>query len=117
MTITNYQKVRNMHKKYDLALDLPNPSDKIISNRIKIIEEEVNELKDAVNDKNKLKILDALADILYGTYGMAAEFGLNIDEAFDRVHTSNMTKDKPTDKSGKLVKGPNYIPVDLTDLV
>lgn len=117
MTISNYQKVRDMHKNFDLDLDQKKPSEQTISNRIKIIEEEVLELKEAVQEKDNLKILDALTDILYGTYGMAAEFGLNIDEAFDRVHNSNMTKSKPNNVNGKLVKGPSFVPVYLKDLV
>lgn len=115
--MTNYQKVREMHAKYGLGLDLENPPSEMITNRLLMIDEEINELKTALTQKNKLKTLDALADILYVVYGMGAEFGFPLDEAFNRVHLSNMSKDKPDNSKGKLIKGKNYIPVDLTDLI
>lgn len=115
--MTNYEKVREMHKKYGLWLDIKNPSTEIIQNRVMMLDEEVDELKQAISQNNKLKTLDAIVDILYVAYGMGAEFGFNIDEAFDRVHISNMSKEKPANSDGKLKKGPDYIPVNLTDLV
>lgn len=114
---TNYQKIRDYHAKYGLPLDMKTPTEQIVKNRISFIEEEFNELKDAVAKSDRIKILDAIADILCVTYGMAAEYGFDIDEAFNRVCVSNMSKDKPADGVGKLVKGKNYIAVDLTDLV
>jgi len=41
---------------------------------------------------NKERLLKELCDVLYVTYGFAATFGLNINEAFNRVHASNMSK-------------------------
>ncbi|MCL2673142.1 MAG: nucleoside triphosphate pyrophosphohydrolase family protein [Alphaproteobacteria bacterium] len=114
---SNYQKVRQYHEKFALPLDLPVVPETIANNRIKFIQEEVDELKQAVADNNRLKTLDALADILCVVYGAAAEYGFDMDTAFDRVFKSNMSKSKPADGIGKLVKGPDYVPVDLTDLV
>ena len=115
--MTNYQKVRDMHQKYNLGLDISNPSEEMVKNRLVMIDEEIRELKQAVINKDKLKTLDALADVLYVVYGMGVEFGLKLDEAFDRVHASNMSKDKPNNSGGKLIKGADYKPVDLTDLL
>jgi len=115
--MTNYEKVREMHKKYGLGLDLANPPKEMIENRLGMIDEEIKELKQAVKQDNRLKTLDALGDILYVVYGMGAELGLPLDKAFDRIHTSNMSKEKPNNSKGKLIKGENYIPVNLTDLV
>jgi len=84
--------------------------------RVSLIEEELGELKKAVANNNPVKILDGITDILYATYGTAAEYGFDADEAFARVHASNMTKTGTTG-TGKLFKGPDYKPVDLTDLV
>jgi predicted HAD superfamily Cof-like phosphohydrolase len=108
--------VRDYHKKFGLPLDMGNPPEKVVKNRLSFIEEEFSELKFAVAQNDRVKILDAIADILGVTYGMAAEYGFDADEAFDRVCKSNMSKDKPVDGIGKLVKGKNYIPVDLKDL-
>ena len=62
-----------------------------------------------------------LADILYVVYGTATAMGLPLEEAFERVHQSNMSKldtdYKPLkDETGKVLKGPFYKPPDLTDL-
>ena len=89
------------------------------SMRFKLIMEEVDEFANATDKENLLK---ELADILYVVYGYAATYGLPIDEAFKRVHESNMSKlgedGKPVYREdGKVLKGPNYKPADLSDLV
>ncbi|MCL2737352.1 MAG: nucleoside triphosphate pyrophosphohydrolase family protein [Alphaproteobacteria bacterium] len=113
--MTNYSKVCEFHKKYDRFLDLGKLPENQAAFRVGFIEEELGELKKAVANDDCVGILDALADILYVTYGMAAEYGFDMDEAFGRVHESNMSKTMTRDK-GKLAKGPGYKPVDLTDL-
>ena len=70
---------------------------------------------------DKAALTKELADLLYVTYGFAVTFGLPIDEVFERVHRSNMSKlgddGKPVYREdGKVLKGPNYQPPDLTDL-
>ena len=62
--------------------------------------------------------LKELADLVYVTYGMAATFGWDLDEAVRRVHASNMSKlgedGKPIYREdGKVMKGPNYFKPDL----
>jgi NTP pyrophosphatase (non-canonical NTP hydrolase) len=66
--------------------------------------------------------LKELADLVYVCYQYAANMGWNLDEALNRVHRSNMSKlDKngqPIYRSdGKVLKGPNYQPPNLNDLV
>ena len=87
--------------------------------RLKLIEEECKEVHDADSTENLLK---ELADLVYVTYGMAATFGWDLDEAVRRVHASNMSKlgtnGKPIYRDdGKVLKGPNYKKPDLSDLV
>lgn len=60
--------------------------------RLSLIEEEIKELEEAVEQNNFIEIIDALADILYVTYGAGCSFGINLDTSFDIVHSSNMTK-------------------------
>ena len=89
------------------------------SMRFNLILEEVDEVANATDKENLLK---ELADILYVVYGYAATYGLPIDAAFKRVHESNMSKlgedGKPIYREdGKVLKGPNYKPADLSDLV
>jgi predicted HAD superfamily Cof-like phosphohydrolase len=70
---------------------------------------------------DKAALTKELADLLYVTYGFAVTFGLPIDEVFERVHRSNMSKlgddGKPIYRDdGKVLKAPNYQPPKLDDL-
>ena len=72
--------------------------------------------------KNKADCLKELADLVYVCYQYAANLGWDLDEAMDRVHQSNMSKldeyGKPIYRDdGKVLKGPNYQPPNLEDLV
>ena len=65
--------------------------------------------------------LKELADLIYVCYQYAENMGWFLDEALDRVHKSNMSKldedGKPIYREdGKVLKGPNYKPPDLSDL-
>lgn len=62
--------------------------------RIELIQEELNELKKAVEDKNLVEVADALCDIQYVLSGTVLEFGMGdkFREMFDEVHRSNMSK-------------------------
>ena len=66
--------------------------------------------------------LKELADLVYVCYQYAVNMGWLLDEALDRVHKSNMSKlDEDGNpiyrEDGKVLKGPNYKPPDLSDLV
>ena len=66
--------------------------------------------------------LKELSDLVYVCYQYAANMGWDLDEAMFRVHQSNMSKldeeGKPIYREdGKVLKGPNYKPPNLADLV
>ena len=87
--------------------------------RLKLLSEEFDEVCASETPENLLK---ELADVLYVTYGYALTFGFDLDEAFRRVHASNMSKvdanGYPIVRSdGKIMKGENYREPDLSDLV
>ena len=91
------------------------PDRETIDLRLSLIEEECNELIDAINAKDLKEVADALCDLLYVTYGAAHAFGINADVGFQNVHLSNMSKlgedGKPIYRDdGKVEKGPNYFP-------
>ncbi len=70
----------------------------------------------------KEECLKELADLVYVCYQYAENMGWNLDEALNRVHLSNMSKlgedNKPIYREdGKVLKGPNYKPPVLEDLV
>jgi NTP pyrophosphatase (non-canonical NTP hydrolase) len=72
--------------------------------------------------RNAEDCLKELADLVYVCYQYAANLNWDLDEALDRVHQSNMSKlgedGKPIRREdGKILKGPNYQPPTLTDLV
>ena len=94
-------------------------TDKINKLRIDLIKEELDELKEAMDNNDLLEVADALTDILYVTYGAGHAFGINLDKCFDEVQNSNMSKldesgEPIYNESGKVMKGPNYFKPDLT---
>ena len=97
-------------------------SDKINNLRYDLIKEELEELKEAMENKDLLEVADALTDILYVTYGAGHAFGIDLDKCFEEVQSSNMSKlgedGKPIyNESGKVMKGPKYFKPDLTKFV
>ena len=93
--------------------------DKINELRISLINEELEELKKAIEDNDILEVADALTDILYVAYGAGHAFGIDLDKCFNEVQESNMSKLgsdwKPIyNESGKVMKGPNYFKPDLS---
>jgi predicted HAD superfamily Cof-like phosphohydrolase len=94
------------------------PNEKIIKLRYNLIKEELEELKEAIEQKDIIEIADALTDILYVTYGAGHAFGINLDKCFNEVQESNMSKlgedQKPIyNENGKVMKGPNYFKPNL----
>ena len=84
-----------------------------------LVAEEASEFFEADEDIDKLK---ELADLLYVAYQYAEVKGWDLDEAFRRVHYSNMSKVGLDGRAlyredGKVLKGPDYWPPDLHDLV
>jgi len=97
-------------------------SEKINDLRYELIREELDELKEALKNKDILEVADALTDILYVTYGAGHAFGIDLDKCFDEVQQSNMSKldenGKPIyNESGKIMKGPSYFKPDLTRFI
>ena len=122
--MTNFEKVGEFMKTFGQEVKSKSSlsSDKINILRINLIEEELDELKQAINQKNLLEVADALTDILYVTYGAGHAFGINLDKCFEEVQNSNMSKldenGKPIyNESGKVMKGPNYFKPDLSKFV
>ena len=97
-------------------------TDKINKLRIDLIKEELDELNEAMKNKDLLEVADALTDILYVTYGAGHAFGIDLDKCFDEFQNSNMSKldnnGKPIyNNDGKVIKGPNYFKPDLSKFI
>ena len=90
--------------------------------RVDLIDEELNELREATGKQDLVGIADALTDLLYVVYGAGHAYGINLDDCFAEVHRSNMSKlddeSQPIYREdGKVLKGPNYIPPDLGQII
>jgi|TARA_B110000967_G_C18416110_1_gene331608 predicted HAD superfamily Cof-like phosphohydrolase len=119
--MSNFQSVKVFMKTFgqEVRDNVEFPSEKIIKLRYELIKEELEELNQAIKDKDIKEIADALTDILYVTYGAGHAFGINLDKCFNEVQQSNMSKlgsdGKPIyNESGKVMKGPNYFKPDLS---
>lgn len=134
---SNFEKVIEFHKAFNLTYN-STPTNQISRDvahlRQTLIEEEKQELFFEMNELSKelshekveniqKNIAKELADLLYVVYGTAVSYGINIDEIFDAVHKSNMSKlgadGKPIYREdGKALKGPNYkkAEIDLKNL-
>ena len=118
--MSNFSKVGTFMKTFGQEVKTK-PSfstDKINKLRIDLIKEELDELTEAMNNKDLLEVADALTDILYVTYGAGHAFGIDLDKCFDEVQRSNMSKlgedGKPIyNEHGKVMKGPKYFQPDL----
>ena len=119
--MTNFEKVRLFMKTFGQEVKT-NPSlstKKINDLRISLINEELDEFREAINNNNIKEVADALTDILYVTYGAGHAFGIDLDKCFEEVQRSNMSKlgkdGKPIyNEHGKVMKGPDYFKPDLT---
>lgn len=131
--------VEQFHTAFNIAQDIE-WSNETLALRLKLLEEEFDEYVGATHELilderrqgAKVDLLDALADMLYIIYGTADVLHLPLDEAFRRVHESNMSKldehGKPiingengimdnTRPVGKVLKSKRYRPPELSDLV
>ncbi len=122
--MSNFSKVGVFMKTFGQEVkDKPSFStDKINKLRIDLIKEEIDELIEAMKNKDLLEVADALTDILYVTYGAGHAFGIDLDKCFEEVQNSNMSKlddnGSPIyNQSGKVMKGPNYFKPDLSKFV
>ena len=98
------------------------PNEKTMLLRYDLIKEELDELEQAMKDKNLKEIADALTDILYVTYGAGFAYGINLDKCFKEVQRANMSKlgadGKPIyNEKGKVMKGPNYSKPNLKQFI
>ena len=122
--MSNFSKVGTFMKTFGQEVKTkPSLStEKINKLRIDLIKEELEELTEAMNNKDLLEVADALTDILYVTYGAGHAFGIDLDKCFEEVQNSNMSKldehGKPIyNEAGKVMKGPNYFKPDLSKFV
>lgn len=127
MSKSTLEQVQIFHETYGLPVkDAPDISDaKTNALRVNLLQEEVDELKEALEAGDLVEVLDALTDIQYVLDGAYLSFGLQgvKTAAFEEVQRSNMSKlgedGKPIvrEEDGKILKGPNYFKPDIAQFV
>ena len=124
MPVTNFEKVIQFMNTYNQEVkrkaEFPDATTTHL--RVDLIEEELDELKEAIANDDLVEVADALTDLLYVVYGAGAAFGINLDACFHEIHSSNMSKlgedGKPIYREdGKILKGPNYFHPNLKDIL
>ena len=118
--MTNFEKVGLFMKTFgqEVKIKAGLSTEKINELRISLVNEELEEFKEAIKSNDLKEVADALTDILYVTYGAGHAFGINLDKCFEEVQQSNMSKlsedGKPIyNETGKVMKGPKYFKPDL----
>jgi len=111
--MTNFEKVAEFMTSFRQDVETEPQWTSVSELRYNLIDEELKELRQALDERNLIEVADALTDLLYVVYGAGHSFGINLDKCFEEVHNSNMSKlgedGRPIYREdGKVLKGPNY---------
>jgi predicted HAD superfamily Cof-like phosphohydrolase len=102
------------------------PQASVLDLRDKLIEEELQEFKEAQTMAHSLgqpediaQVADAIGDLLVVVLGAAVAWGIDIQSVWDEIHRSNMSKfiDGYKREDGKWMKGPSYSPANITPII
>ncbi len=97
--------VAKFHKTFNLPIEVSPiiPSDKRCELRVSLLQEELNELKEAIEQGDLVEVIDAFCDIQYVLSGAVLEFGIgdHFKMFFDEVQRSNMSKTCKTMEEAK----------------
>ena len=122
--MSNFEDVKTFMKTFgQMVRTKPQiPDNKTMQLRFDLIKEELEELEQAMKEKNLKEIADALTDILYVTYGAGYAYGVDLDKCFKEVQRANMSKldknGKPIyNEKGKIMKGPYYSEPNLKQFI
>ena len=114
------QMVLEFHQQFDIHVaSVPTLPDEVTEGlRIRLIEEEFDELKEALHRKDLPHIAKELADLLYVVYGTAVSYGIDMDPVFQEVQRSNMSKIGGYKREdGKWVKPSTYSPANIAPIL
>ena len=120
-THTKSQSLSDQAEQFRTAYGIQNMRESRTMQRDLIVEE-FKEFMYAATEEGYEAELKELADLVYVCFQYSANMDWDLEEALDRVHKSNLSKlgldNKPIRRSdGKIMKGPNYQPPNLSDLV
>ena len=121
---TNFELVGDFMEAMDQEIQIYPvfPEEHIQKLRVDLIEEELDELQLGIDNQDIVEVADALTDLLYVIYGAGQAFGIDLDECFQEVHCSNMSKlgqDGRVIKreDGKVMKPNTYFPPDIASVL
>lgn len=112
--------VEEFHRKFDILIqDRPAiPAGVTKELRVRLIQEEFDELRQAMEQDNLAAVAKEMADLLYVVYGTAVSYGIDMEPVFREVHRSNLSKVGGSKRAdGKWVKPPTYSPACLEPIL
>ena len=112
--------VEEFHRKFEIAVgnrpSVPEEGTRLL--RMRLIQEEFDELKEAMTTQDLAGVAKELADLLYVVYGTAVSYGMDMDPVFREVHRSNLSKVGGYKRAdGKWVKPPTYSPAQVEPIL
>jgi len=111
-----FQDIKDFHKKFGHVSNL-HPTieveDKVKLLRLRLIDEEVQEAKDAMHHNDLVELADGIADAIVVLLGTAVTYGIDMRPIWDEVHRSNMSKSHLKDAAGKTLKPEGWRPPDV----
>jgi predicted HAD superfamily Cof-like phosphohydrolase len=112
--VREFHRAAGAYTSEEPTLDVPTEVREL---RLRLIAEELNELRSALDADDLGAVEDAIADLLYVGYGAALAFGIPIDEVFAEVHRANLAKLEsggPHERDdGKVLKPDGWVPPDV----
>ena len=112
--------VEDFHRKFEILIQTApaNLSDEIKQLRVRLIQEEFDELKESMASGNLASVAKEMADLLYVVYGTAVSYGIDMKPVFQEVHRSNLSKVGGYKRAdGKWMKPPTYSPAKLEPIL
>jgi predicted HAD superfamily Cof-like phosphohydrolase len=112
--------VEEFHRKFSIVAqatptDLNEETKRL---RVRLIEEEFDELKESMAGGDLAAVAKEMADLLYVVYGTAVSYGIDMDPVFREVHRSNMSKVGGYKREdGKWVKPATYSPARIEPIL
>jgi predicted HAD superfamily Cof-like phosphohydrolase len=112
--------VESFHRLFDIVANMTPTTvgEETRQLRVRLIQEEFDELKDAMANDGLPAIAKEMADLLYVVYGTAVSYGIDIAPVFREVHRSNMSKVGGCKRAdGKWIKPPTYSPARIEPIL
>ena len=112
--------VQDFHRKFEILIQTAptNLTDETKQLRVRLIQEEFDELKESMATGNLASVAKEMADLLYVVYGTAVSYGIDMKPVFQEVHRSNLSKVGGYKRAdGKWMKPPTYSPAKLEPIL